>query len=147
MHGIVSAKWGPWTDVSPSCSAHPYQPKQRDKLRQARITRNWVYSGIAEELQFRKREFQQAAGGVHQSFGAGRIYRQGVPMWRKEESGQSLSRKFIGLRMRRESWWMFTGPKISPSFPEVRHFKKEMSLSKVLFSWGCMLWHSLFHSL
>lgn len=39
------------------------------------MTKNWVYLGVAEELQFRKCRLEQAAGRSVERSGVGRIFR------------------------------------------------------------------------
>ena len=66
------------------------------KLRQPQMTRNWVYWGVAEELQFRKLVE-----------GSGQLC-----LWTRSDNGassQSPGSEFIDLKMGRDSWQVFTG--------------------------------------
>lgn len=82
------------------------------------MTRNWVDSGGARELQFRKHAVASYTW-VHGRLGVVCIYGQGVQTGRSPARLQVI--KFIGLRMRRDSWQMFIGQEISLSLLYVRH--------------------------
>lgn len=95
------------------------QPKSGSRLRQAQITRNWVYLEITETLQFGKQMLWQASyRKVHWWIVVGGIYGQGVQRGGGPARVQAASSSAWEWA---DSWQMFIGQEISLSLLPIRH--------------------------